>query len=81
MIRCEMFAKTLEYFLSLNYTYQVDWDEDSEAYGAMVLELPGCVASGVTEAEALEAIKEAKQAYLEVALEEGWEIPFPEDPD
>ena len=74
-----MSAKNLDYYLSLNYTYQLAWDEDSEAYGAMVLELPGCVATGDTPAEALEALDEAKQAYLETALAESWEIPEPRD--
>ena len=72
-----MSAHNLNYYLSLNYAYQVAWDADSEAYGAMVLELPGCVATGDTPAEALEALDEAKYAYLEVALEEGWDIPEP----
>lgn len=75
-----MAAHDLDYYLSLNYTYQVAWDTDSEAYGAMVLELPGCVATGDTPAEALEALEEAKQAYLEVALAEGWDIPEPATP-
>lgn len=76
-----MSAHNLDYYLSLNYTYQVTWDADSEAYGATVLELPGCLATGDTPGEALEALEEAKQAYLEVALEEGWDIPEPADVD
>jgi len=70
-------AKNLDYYLALNYTYQIAWDEESEAYGGQIVELPGCVATGETPAETLEALDEAKQAYLEVALAEGWEIPEP----
>jgi predicted RNase H-like HicB family nuclease/ribosomal protein L31E len=74
-----MSSRNLDYYLSLNYNYQVSWDADSEAYGAMVLELPGCVATGDTPAEAIDALDESKQAYLEVAMAEGWEIPEPSD--
>lgn len=74
-----MSAHNLDYYLKLNYTYQLRWDPESEAYGAHVLELPGCIATGDTSAEAMKALDEAKHAYLEVALAEGWNIPEPAD--
>ena len=74
-----MSVRDLDYYLKLNYTYQLRWDPESEAYGAHVLELPGCVATGDEPAEAMQALEEARQAYLEVALAEGWDIPEPAD--
>ncbi|MFC4769953.1 toxin-antitoxin system HicB family antitoxin [Effusibacillus consociatus] len=42
-----------------------------------VLELPGCLSQGEAIQEALEMIEDAKRAWLEVALEDGREIPEP----
>jgi len=45
--------------------YKVSIKETSEGYAVWVPGLPGCWSQGKTEAEALENIKDAIQAYLE----------------
>ena len=45
--------------------YKVSIKETSEGYSVWVPCLPGCWSQGKTEAEALENIKDAIQAYLE----------------
>ena len=54
----------------------IDRDED----GAYVVEcpsIPGCLSQGKTEAEALENIKDAIQACLEVRRERGMPLTLP----
>src|SRR4051794_7692546 len=47
------------------------------AYLAEIPDLPGCMSHGVTLAEALQNIEEAKSAYLETLTERGLDIPLP----
>ena len=50
-------------------------DEESGTFTAEVIEFPGCVAQGNTEAEALAYLEKAAEAWIEAALEMGQEIP------
>ncbi len=49
--------------------YKVSLKETEEGYAVWVPGLPGCWSQGQTEAQALENIKDAIQAYLETAEE------------
>jgi predicted RNase H-like HicB family nuclease len=49
--------------------YKVNLQKTEEAYSVWVPGLPGCWSQGKTEAEALENIKDAIQAYLETVEE------------
>ncbi len=68
---------TLEDYLNLNYTVFF-YVEDDNSYTVEIRELPGCVAQGENIEEALEAIDEARQLWLETAYEEGDDIPLPQ---
>lgn len=47
---------------------EVEQDEDGR-WGAEIPSLPGCAAWGYTREEALEALQDTAQAYLEVLVE------------
>lgn len=50
---------------------------DEGVIAAQIPELPGCVAEGVTQQEALENLQEALVSWLSAALDSGTEIPSP----
>lgn len=51
--------------------------EDDQCWIVDVPELPGCMADGSTPAEALENAEKVISERLEIALEQGREIPTP----
>lgn len=58
------------------YLFQVELEqEDDGRWSAWIETLPGCAAWGYSKAEALDAIKETAQVYLEVLTEKGQPIP------
>lgn len=57
--------------------YMVVIEKDPDSYGAFVPDLPGCVAVGETEAEALTLIEEAIGFHLEDLQADGKPIPQP----
>ena len=57
--------------------YMVVVEKGSSSYGAFVPDLPGCIAVGETEAEALELIEEAIRFHLEDMKAGGLQIPLP----
>jgi antitoxin HicB len=68
--------KNLDFYLNQYYTIELKPYGDG-SYFARILELPGCVAEGESLEETMKNIEQAKEAWLEVALEEGEEIPLP----
>ena len=57
--------------------YMVVVEKGPESYGAYVPDLPGCVAVGKSEQEALHLIQEAIEFHLQGLKEEGQAIPSP----
>ena len=53
------------------------WSAEDAAFIAEVPELPGCMAHGDTQDEALHQAQEAMAAWIEVAQELGRPIPEP----
>jgi predicted RNase H-like HicB family nuclease len=49
--------------------------EEDGRWSAWIEALPGCATWGYSREEALEALKDAAQAYLEVLREKGQDIP------
>lgn len=49
--------------------------EDDGRWSAWVEALPGCAVWGYTKEEALEALRDAAQAYIEVLVEKGQRVP------
>jgi len=56
-------------------------ENDNQAYGVAVPDLPGCFSAGSTLAEAIENSKEAIALWMETALELGEAIPGPRTVD
>lgn len=70
-------TKNLTYYLSLPYPIELIPDEDGFWFARIPL-LEGCMTNGDSREEALRMIDEAKQLWLETALEVGKTIPEPE---
>ena len=70
----------LDYYMSLPYTIETIKNEDN-TYFIKVKELPGCMSEGDTLEEAYKMINDAIMSWIEVALEEGDNIPLPENMD
>ena len=68
--------KPLEYYLGLKYP--ATFEEAPEGgYFIQIEDLPGCYAQGETVEEAKEMIEIARRMWLEVAYEDGQDIPEP----
>lgn len=63
--------------MNTQYEVVIDWDERGGYFVARGPELNGCMADGLTRAEALANVQEAIELWLDVAHEEGWPIPKP----
>ncbi|GAB5045837.1 type II toxin-antitoxin system HicB family antitoxin [Thermodesulfovibrio sp. TK110] len=61
------------------YKYEIIlyWSEEDQAFIAEVPELPGCMADGRTQEEALINAQKVIQQWIEIAKELGREIPEP----
>jgi predicted RNase H-like HicB family nuclease len=53
------------------------WSAEDEVFVAEVPELPGCMAHGATQEEALANAKQAGQLWLDTAAEFGDPVPEP----
>lgn len=68
--------KPLGYYLNLKYP--VTFEEAPEGgYFIQIEDLPGCYAQGETVEEAKEMIEISRRMWLEVAYEDGQDIPLP----
>ena len=70
--------KDLKYYLDLPYTKILRRDEEGE-FVARIDELPGCVAHGKNEGEALERLKEVQALWITDSIESGDTVPEPEE--
>ena len=59
------------------YEVIIFWSAEDNAYVAEIPELPGCMAHGATQEEALSNAKEAERLWLDTASEFGDAIPAP----
>ena len=57
--------------------YNVVIEKGEESFGAWVPELPGCVAIGDSEAEALQLLAEALPDHIDLMKKHGEPIPAP----
>ena len=72
-----MTEKTLEYYVALPYRVEVYAEEDGSGLTAAIPDLPGCLTSAETMEDLWEMVAEAKELWLETALEDGDYIPEP----
>lgn len=70
---------SVDYYTGLPYHLTVVRDEEDKAkpWAASVEELAGCASRGRTPEEALNGVRAAMTGWIELALEEGREIPEP----
>jgi len=68
--------KDLDYYLSLRY--RIELIPDPDGWGAILPELPGCVAAGDTIEEALTLLDDAKRGWFISCLKHGDAIPEPQ---
>ena len=59
------------------YEILIYWSQEDEAFVAEIPELPGCMAHGKTQEEALGNIKQAMNLWIDTAKEFGDPIPKP----
>lgn len=59
----------------LKYDVVIYWSEEDNAYIVEVPELPGCMADGPTQSEALENALVIMREWIETARDLGREIP------
>lgn len=71
--------ESLEFYLSKVYPIVIHPAEDG--YVAEIEELPGCMTQGETLDEVVKRIEDARRGWIEVAYEDGQEIPLPRTDD
>ena len=72
-----MATRDLSYYMSLPYTIEFLPEEDGTGFTAIVPDLKGCISFGETIEETYQMITEAKELWIETALEKGWPVPEP----
>lgn len=60
-----------------NYEIILYWSKEDNAFIAEVPELPGCMADGKTRMEAIQNAEVVISEWIEIAKEDGEEIPEP----
>lgn len=61
----------------MRYPITIEPGNDTTAWGVVVPDLPGCFSAGDTLEEAIIQAEEAVTAWIEVALDDGQDIPTP----
>ena len=70
--------KTIDEYMKIPYRMEIIEDMEEGGYVASYPDLKGCITCGQTIEAAASALADAKRAWLEAALEDGYEIPVPE---
>lgn len=73
-------TKNLEFYLNLPYPVLLIPDPEDNTWYARIPMLDGCMSDGETPEETLKNLREAQELWLEVAIEDGDDIPEPEPP-
>ena len=72
-----MANRSIDYYLPLPYRVEIFPEEDGHGYTAMIPDLPGCMTSADTLDGLWQMLEEAKRAWIEVAIQEGQDVPEP----
>jgi antitoxin HicB len=73
-------SRDLSYYKSLRYKMVLEYDKKDRVYFVNFPDLPGCLAHGKTEQEALKTALKIKDEWLEATYAAGWEVPEPSEP-
>ena len=71
--------KTLSDYMKMNYRMEIMEDREEGGYAVSFPDLPGCITCGETMETALSNAEDAKEAWLEAAIEDGIKIPETDD--
>ena len=71
--------KTIEDYMALPYRMELVPDTSEGGYAVSFPDLPGCISCGDTLESAVKNGEDAKKAWLAAALEDGIEIPEPDN--
>ena len=71
--------RTLNDYMAMNYRMEIVEDTDEGGFVVSFPELPGCITCGENIESAIANAMDAKQAWLEAAVEDGIEIHEPDD--
>jgi predicted RNase H-like HicB family nuclease len=63
--------------MKYKYTVHIGWSEDDQAFIAQALELPGCLADGTSQEEALKNLDVVIDEWIETAKELKRDVPKP----
>ena len=58
-----------------SYIFRVELEEEDGVWSAVIPAMPGCAVDAGSPEEALEAIREAAQAFVDIFTEDGRPIP------
>ena len=72
--------KTIDYYMALPYQEVIVAAKEG-GYVGYIPELKGCITQSETKAGILDMLEDAKACWLETALEEGINIPEPQNED
>lgn len=70
-------TKTIEYYLTLPYSYVVEWSDADNCYLGSIVELEKNMTCGESPEEVIKNLKDALKAYIITSLEGHLEIPEP----
>ena len=62
---------------AMRYPIAIETGTDTQAFGVVVPDLPGCFSAGDTLDEAMDNAKEAIELWLEVAIDDSEAVPEP----
>ena len=72
-----MTKKNLNYYLSLPYTYVIEWSDVDGCFLGSIVELEQNMTCGQTHEEVFSNLKEALVSYVATSIENEMEIPEP----
>ena len=70
--------KTIDEYMKIPYRMEIIEDTAEGGYVASYPDLKGCITCGQTIESAAAPLVDAKRAWIEAALEDGYNIPIPE---
>lgn len=70
--------RSIEEYMSLPYRMEITMDELEGGYVISYPDLPGCLSSGQSIEETIKNGEDAKRAWFEAAIEQGFEISEPD---
>lgn len=71
--------RTIDEYMKLPYKMEIIPDTEEGGYAVSFPDLPGCLTVGDTIEEAIKNAEDAKRAWLEAAIEDGFSISEPDD--